>query len=135
EKVYLRRRRIPLTPEQSAKLTEFAMGQEGKEFAWLRLAAQVTPLRSRGPVRTFFMGGPHGERDTYFCSELCLEACVVTGLLDPAKTRRPPTSPRHIFSGKPLTPSIRHNLDLSCWEPPARWTSCPCVSEQGPVGR
>src|SRR5262249_36383485 len=65
-KVYIRRRRVPLTCEQSARLTCFAMAQDGKPFALVRLAGQLTPFRSRGPLQTYFMGGPHGERRSYF---------------------------------------------------------------------
>src|SRR4051794_16737812 len=50
--VWIRKRNVPLTPEQCERLTAFAMAQEGKRFALLRLAAQVTLLRSRGPLRT-----------------------------------------------------------------------------------
>jgi hypothetical protein len=129
EKVWIRRRRVPLTPEQSAKLTAFALAQDGKPFATIRLAGQLTLLRSRGPIRTYFMGGPHGERDTYFCSELALESCVAAGLLDPAKTRPAATYPRDIFFGKSLNPFIKDNLEVNAWWfPPARWTGCPYVS-------
>jgi len=37
DKVWVRRRRVPLTPEQSAQLTAFLERQEGKPFAVLRL--------------------------------------------------------------------------------------------------
>src|SRR5262245_17653163 len=69
-KVWIRRRRVPLTPEQSACLTAFALAEDGKRFALPRLGAQLTPFRSRGPLRTRFVGGPHGDRKAYFCSEL-----------------------------------------------------------------
>src|SRR3954447_11766030 len=68
--VWIRRRRVPLTPEQSCRLTAFALVQDGKRFALIRLGAQLTPFRSRGPLRTYFVGGPHGDRRGYFCSEL-----------------------------------------------------------------
>src|SRR5438270_299296 len=57
EKVWIRRRRAPLTPEQCERLTAWAMAQEGKRFAGLRMCGQMTLLRSRGPLRTYFMGG------------------------------------------------------------------------------
>src|SRR5262249_47363788 len=74
--IWVRRRRTPLTPEQSARLTEFALRQDKKRYALIRLFGQMTPFRSRGYVRTNFLGGPHGERSAYFCSECVLEACV-----------------------------------------------------------
>ncbi len=123
--VWVRRRRVPLTEEQSARLTAFAERQEGKSFAWLRLAGQVTPLRSRGPLRTYVVGKPHGERSSFFCSELVLEGCVAAGLLDPEKTRPAATYPRDLFFDRSPNPFLDHNLDLSCWQPPRRWTECP----------
>jgi hypothetical protein len=122
--VWIRRRRVPLTPEQSARLTAWALRQCGKHFALIRLGGQLTFLRSRGPLRTRFLGGPHGERKNYFCSELLLESCVAAGLLDPATTRPAATYPRDIFFDKSWNPYLNKHLNLSaCWYPPARWTS------------
>src|SRR5947207_7535729 len=55
-KVWIRKRRVPLTPEQSCRLTAFALAEDGKRFALPRLAGQLTPFRSRGPLRTRFVG-------------------------------------------------------------------------------
>src|SRR5262249_6689484 len=52
EGVWIRRRRVPLTPEQSARLSAFAQSREGVRFALLRMFAQLTPFRSRGPWQT-----------------------------------------------------------------------------------
>jgi hypothetical protein len=126
-RVWIRQRRVPLTAEQSARLTAFAEAQDGKRFAWGRLLAQMTPLRSRGPVRTQFLGGPHGERRSYFCSELVMEACVAAGLVDAATARPVATYPRDLFFDRSPNPYLDRTLRLwECWEPPARWTSCPC---------
>jgi hypothetical protein len=125
-KVWIRKRRVPLTPEQSCRLTEFALAEEGKRFALFRLGAQLTPFRSRGPLRTYFVGGPHGDRSNYFCSELVTEACVHAGLLDPARTRPSATYPRDLFYGRSLNLFIDHHLDVNAWWcPPARWKDCP----------
>jgi hypothetical protein len=133
QRVWVRRRRAPLTPEQSARLTAFAEAQDGKRFAWGRLLAQLTPLRSRGPLRTRFVGGPHGERRSYFCSELVLEACVAAGLLDPAVVRPAATYPRELFFDRSPNPYFDRTLHLGeCWEPPARWTSCPDPAAEAP---
>jgi hypothetical protein len=122
-KVWIRRRRVPLTAEQSAKLTAFALTAEGKRFALVRLAGQLTFLRSRGPLRTWFVGGPHGERSSYFCSELVCEACVAAGLLDPARTRPAATYPHDLFYGRSYNLFIDGHLDVNAgWWPPARWT-------------
>jgi hypothetical protein len=127
DRVWIRRRCLPLTPEQTARLTAFAEAQEGKSFAILRLLRQLTPFRSRGPVRTAFLGRSHGERQRYFCSELVLEACLAAGLLDPDTTRPAATYPRDLFFGRSKNPYLdKHlNLEEAGWCPPARWTGCP----------
>jgi hypothetical protein len=123
-KVWIRKRRVPLTTEQSCRLTEFALRADGKRFALIRLGGQLTPFRSRGPVRTCVMGKPQGDRRSYFCSELVSEACVASGLLDAERTRPSATYPRDLFYGRSLNPFIDHHLDINAgWCPPARW--CP----------
>lgn len=126
-RVWIRRRRVPLTPEQSYRLTEFALAQDGKRFALLRLGVQLTPFRTRGPLRTYFVGCPHGGgRRSYFCSELVSEACVAAGLLDPARTRPSATYPRDLFYGRSFNCFLEHHLDVNQgWLPPARWTDQP----------
>jgi hypothetical protein len=126
DKVWIRRRAVPLTPEQSARLTEFIEAQNGKPFAVLRLVGQLSPFRSRGPIRTCFMGKPHGERDCFFCSELVTESCVAAGLLDPETTRPSATYPRDLFYDHSFNLYLDHHLKLApCWDPPARWVECP----------
>lgn len=127
-RLWIRRRRTPLTAEQSARLTEFAEIQEGKWFALQRLGWQLTPFRTRGPLRTRFVGKPNGPGlRSYFCSELVCEACVYAGLLDPARTRPSATYPRDLFYGRSFNPFIDKHLDINdCWHPPARWTNAPC---------
>jgi hypothetical protein len=125
DKVWVRRRRVPLTPEESARLTAYVERQDGKPFATLRLMGQVTPLRSRGPLRTWFVGGPRGDRDNYFCSELVVEACVAAGLMDAATARPAATYPRDLFFGRSLNLYLDRHLCLDDWEPPARWAECP----------
>jgi hypothetical protein len=120
--VWLRRRAVPLTPEQSAKLTEFGMAQDGKRFALIRLGGQLTPFRSRGPFRTYFLGGPHGARDSYFCSELVTETCVAAGLLDPKTTRPAATYPHELFFDSSINFYLSRHFRLAPdWDPPARW--------------
>jgi hypothetical protein len=112
--VWIRRRCRPLTPEQSAGLTAFATGQEGKDFALWRMALQATPLRPRGPLRSRLFGKVHGERDSYFCSELVCEAGIAAGLLNPEVVRPNVTFPRDLFDDE--------TLDLSPgWLKPVRW--------------
>jgi hypothetical protein len=125
DKVWVRRRRVPLTAEECDRLTAFAEKQEGKPFAVLRMLRQVTLIRARGPVRTRFVGGPHGDRDRYFCSELVVEACVAAGLMDAATARPAATYPRDLFFGRSLNPYLDKHLDLNAWDPPARWSEGP----------
>jgi hypothetical protein len=127
ERVWIRRRRVPLTAEQSAALTAFAQCVEGKRFALVRMFLQISPLRSRGRHRTEYLGGPHGVRSSYFCSELVTESCVAAGLLDCVTTRPAAMYPRDLFFGRSTNPYIDRHLDMSQWEPPARWTLCPGI--------
>ena len=102
------------------------MAQDGKLFAWVRLLGQMTPFRSRGPLRTYWMGGPHGTRFSYFCSELVLECLLAASLLDPNRTRPSATYPCDLFYGTSTNTFINDNLDVNAaWEPPARWTLSP----------
>lgn len=127
-RVWVRRRKCPLTPWQSAKLTEFCLAANCKNFALVRLAGQLTPFRTRGPIKTAFVGKPRGlDRDGYYCSELVVEACVYAGLMD-ARTARPSaTYPRDLFFGDSKNPYLHRHLPAmnDWWEAPARWTSCP----------
>jgi hypothetical protein len=128
-RIWIRRRKVALTVEESCRLTEFAITQRHKPYALARLLGQVTPLRSRGPLKTNFMGGCQGPHDCYFCSELVLEALVYAGLMDPVTTRPRATYPRDFFFDSSINPYLRRHLNLSCtWEPPARWCTdeCPC---------
>jgi hypothetical protein len=124
DKVWVRRRRVPLTDWQSAQLTAFLERQEGKPFAVLRLMGQVTPFRSRGPLRTRFVGKAHGNRDEWFCSELVTESCVAARLMDAATARPAATYPRDLFFGRSFNLYLDRHLCLDEWEPPARWTNC-----------
>ncbi len=134
-RIWIRPRCLPLTAEESCRLTAFAAAVDGKPFAVLRLLGQVTPLRCRGPFTAswckscaadFCADGSHqGLKNAYFCSELVTEACVAAGLFDPATTRPVATYPRDLFFGRSRNPYVDQHLDMSAWEPPARWTICP----------
>jgi hypothetical protein len=125
-RVWIRRRAVSLTPEQSARLTEFAMNNDGRWFALQRLGWQLTPFRTRGPIRTYFVGQPHGDRRSYFCSELVTEACVAAGIIDAATARPSATYPRDLFLDRSINLYINQHLKLAPdWDPPARWSSSP----------
>jgi hypothetical protein len=124
--VWIRRRKCPLTPEESARLTEFALQVKDHRFALARLGRQLTPFRTRGPLRTYFMGYPHGVRRSYFCSECVTEAMVAAGLLDRCTTRPSATYPHELFTDTSMNLYLKHHFSLAdCYDPPARWTSCP----------
>lgn len=124
-RVWVRRRACPLTPEQSARLTEFALAVKDRDFSLRRLAVQLTTLRARGPIRTAFVGKPVGlDREAYYCAELVVEACVYAGLMDPRTARPSATYPRDLFMDRSLNPWLNKYLKLAPeWDPPARWTS------------
>jgi hypothetical protein len=125
-RVWIRRRKIPLTPEQSAALTDFALKNDGKRFALHRLGLQLTPFRTRGPIRTYFVGKPCGDRYCYFCSELVTEACAAAGIVNPETARPSATYPHDLFYGTSYNLYLSHHLELNrAWYPPARWTDCP----------
>jgi hypothetical protein len=124
--VWIRKRKTPLTPDQCAALTDFGMRQVGKRFALLRLGVQLTVFRDRGPLRTEYVGGPHGDRRQYYCSELVLESLVAAGLVDCTTTRPSATYPHELFFDESCNLYIRNHLPLiHDWEPPARWVPCP----------
>jgi hypothetical protein len=125
-RVWVRRRTVPLTPDQSARLTEFALKADGKRFALHRLGIQLTPFRTRGPLRTWVVGKSKPNRLAYFCSELVCESCIAAGLLDPERTRPSATYPNDLFFGKSYNLFINRHLDINAgWHPPARWTDRP----------
>ncbi len=123
EPIWIRRRRCPLTPEQCAELTAFALAQDGKRFALIRQGAQLTPLRVRGSWRTEYLGKSHPNRCAYFCSELVTEALVAAGLIDHETARPAATYPSDLFFDCSKNRYLNEHLNLSGqWDPPARWT-------------
>src|SRR5262249_23599472 len=123
ERVWIRARRVPLTCEQSQRLTAVAEACDGKCFAVGRVLKHVTPFRAGGPIRQEFGGKPrsvnfegdgsrHGLRKSYFCSELVTEALVAAGALDPETTRPPATFPRDLFFSRSINPYIDQHLHM-----------------------
>jgi len=128
-RVWARRRKYPLTEEQSCKLTEFAISERGKRFALGRMALLVTPLRARGPLRTQCLGKPLGPHSSYYCAEIVLEALVYAGIIDGETTRPRATFPVDFFLDRSTDRYLNQHISMACFlEPPARWTSndCPC---------
>lgn len=134
KRVWLRTRAVPLTAEQSARLTSFALAADGRRFAGLRMFKEGTIFRNKGPWRTALFGRPFAidfnpqnpdpsMRKKYFCAELVTEACVAAGLIDATTARPTSMYPRELFYGTSRIPYLRDHLDLSAWSPPARWTA------------
>jgi hypothetical protein len=122
--IWARRRKEPITAEQSRTLTAFAQTIDGNRYGVFRLLCQMTPFRSRGPLRTFVIGKPRGVRDTYICSEAVLEALVAAGLADAETTRPCATYPRDLFFDQSPNPFINAHPPLAAgWEKPALWIS------------
>jgi hypothetical protein len=124
-RVWVRRRKSPLTPEQSAELTRFCMAQDGKNFPALRLAGQLTLFRSRTPVRGAYRGKPDLDQRTYFCSELVLNSLVAGGVLDPEPLRPSATYPSDLFFNSSRNRHVDRGIQqlMHDWDPPARWVS------------
>ncbi|HEY7159351.1 MAG TPA: hypothetical protein VH575_35730 [Gemmataceae bacterium] len=116
--IWVRRRRVPLTAEQSARLTAFALEQTGKRFALFRVVLEATPLRVHGPLRRRLLGSSRIDRQRWFCSELVIAALAVVGVVDPHTIKPNTVYPRDLFYDRPF--------DLKpCWEVPRRWTCEP----------
>jgi hypothetical protein len=124
-KVTVRRCKKELTLAQSRALTRFAVLQEGKRYAVLRLLAQGTPFRARGPwpvvaARTYL------ERDAWICSELAVAAAVVAGLTERDAVPANATYPRDLVNDR------RHDLS-AVWHAEAEWVSdCGRRATSGP---
>jgi hypothetical protein len=116
--ITIRRCKAPLTHEKSAALTKFAQAQNGKRYAVLRLLAQGTSIRARGPLEPL-LAKTDLERDSWMCSELSVACGSVAGLLDGNLIRANATYPRDLVDNE------RHDLgavwaDAAVWRPFAR---------------
>jgi hypothetical protein len=123
--VWVRRLREPLTAEQSACLTNFALAQTGKRYALGRMLLEATPLRNHGRLHARLFGRPWVDRHAWFCSELTAAAAAHAGLIDPHKIFPNTVYPRDLFMDCP------HDF-RPWWEEPRRWTG---VEEQSAVSR
>lgn len=111
--ITIRRCKKELSPEQSRALTRFAVNQEGKPYAILRLLLQGTRFRSRGPIRELVLAKTHLERWGWICSELTVTAGTVAGLF-PDSVKANVTYPRDIVNNR------RHDLSR-VWHDPEIW--------------
>jgi hypothetical protein len=123
--IHVRRLKCPLTPEQSAALTEFATNQKGKPMALLRCAALVTPFNARGSLRSKLFGKTDLHRHAWSCSELTVAAGTVAGLFDPQRHKANTILPHDLFDDKVY--------DLSdTWYPALEWSAAPGGAVQPP---
>jgi hypothetical protein len=111
--ITIRRCKIGLTRERSTALTKFAHAQNGKRYAVLRLLAQGTSLRARGPLEPL-LAKTDLTRDSWMCSELSVACGSVAGLLDGKQIHANATYPRDLVDNE------RHDLG-SVWENAAVW--------------
>ena len=95
--MWVRPRIVPLTPIEDRRLTEFAEAARDTPYALLRFAAQLTPLRSRGPLKTFVLGRPIGIGRHYHCAEAAIEALVYARVIDGRTARPSATHPQDMF--------------------------------------
>jgi hypothetical protein len=118
-RTWVRRRRTPLTPEQSRALTVFAETQAYKPFATTHDFA-IMLLPGRPQRRTF------PDRDRWYCSELMLEALVTARIVCPSQIPRPEAlAPYDILFDK--------RIDLSGgWHDPAVYSSTRQPPPPGP---
>lgn len=124
--IWIRRPRVPLSAQQSADLTNFANLVNGLPYAKRRQILQGTIFRTRGPIRTFFIGKPEGIKQDYICSEVVVEALVASGLINPETARPSATFPRDLFYDRSLNLFIHlHPVLGDAWEPPALLVQSP----------
>jgi hypothetical protein len=120
----IRQLKTPLTPEQSQRLTEFSLAQEGKKYALGRLMLQGTPIRAQGPVRTHVFGKTVLDRERWTCSELVVAALAAAGVLDGK------AFPANAMYPRDLCYDERYNLS-PYYEPPALWYPRPELEHVG----
>jgi hypothetical protein len=112
--ITVRRCKTPLSTEKSTALTKFALAQDGKPYAVLRLLLQGTWFRRRGPVRELFFAHTYLDRWSWICSELAVAAGTVAGLFDPQVVRANVLYPEDLVDN--------HRFDLSRhWHGPETW--------------
>lgn len=115
-RIWVRRRKCPLSPEQSRCLTEFACRQEDKPFYTLGV---LIPMFGK-PIpkhRQRCVTPDELEPDRWFCSPLVAAAMIASGLLDPCAAKPWFVDPQDLKTDR--------WLDLSCgWHKPYRWLDC-----------
>jgi hypothetical protein len=114
--IAVRRCKTILSKEKSAALTKFALAQEGKPYAVLRLMLQGSWLRSRGPIRELVLGHTYLDRWSWMCAELAVAAGTVAGLFDPAVVHANVVYPHDLVDNHRFNLS-RHFHEPETWLP------------------
>ncbi len=116
--LHIRRVKAPITKEQEATLAKWAHEQDGKRYALGRLALQMTPIRTRQPLRKELFGATFTDRSAYMCAELAVAGGTMVGLFDPAKHKGNTIYPRDILHDD--------NYDISAkYHEAELWTAYP----------
>ena len=122
--VWIRQREIPLSPDEDRRLTEFAMAVNGQRYGLGQFMLQITPLRSRGPIRTNFLGKSRGIGGRYVCAQETLEALIYAGVIDPSTARPAATYPQDLFYDRSRNLYLDKNPPLAGgWSQPRLWNA------------
>jgi hypothetical protein len=113
--ILVRRLRTPLTDEQKKALADFAMAQDGKWYAYGRLALQATPFRPRNTPFAQLFGGTVLDRESWICSELVVAAAAKAGVW-PADTFQ-----ANVMYPRDLCYDERYDLS-QYYDAPALWS-------------
>jgi hypothetical protein len=115
-RIWIRRLRTPLSPEQLKSLTAFACSQEGKPYDTIGVLIPPFghPIRkwTRKELTIEQMDPPR-----WFCSSIVVVAAAVCGLIDPCTIRPRFTDPQDLKTDRCLKL-------LDRWESPEVWQRC-----------
>jgi hypothetical protein len=114
--IYIRRIKQPLTPEQSAALTEWSAAQTGKHYATWRLLLQGTPIRCRSGLRETIFARTYDDRQRWLCCELVVAGLAHIGVLDRNVIKGNRTYPRDVLYDDHFDISATH-LPAGEWTP------------------
>lgn len=121
--VWVRERLVPLTSDEDARLTAFAVAAKDKRYAVGKFALMATQLTPRGPFRTSHLGRPAGLGERYTCAELILESLNYAGLINARTVRPSATYPQDLFYDRSRNPYIDRHPPLEAgWAAPRQWT-------------
>jgi hypothetical protein len=80
--ILVRQLRKPLNDEQTTRLADFALAQEGKPYSIGRVVLHMMPLRPRTSYLTPIFGRTVLDRERWICSELVVASAVTAGVLN-----------------------------------------------------